>query len=359
MFALNDFNYHLPEHLIAQTPARQRDHSRLLVLNRADGAVSHGIFADVAELLNPSDLLVINDTRVMPARLFGKKETGGNIEVLIIGFSDRQGPLVSGKPVVCECLVRTSRAPKPGMRLDFGPDLKAVVMEAFEKTFSIAFMCEQPFETVLDRIGKMPLPPYIRRSRGDDGLLNDNSGDDHRAYQTVYAAQTGAVAAPTAGLHFTWPLLKRLEQKGIEIATITLHVGYGTFAPVKAEDIRDHRIHTESYFISPETADAINMARRSGRRIIAVGTTTVRTLEYAAGRNGMVAAGGGECDLFIYPGYEFNMVDAMITNFHLPKSTLLMLVSAFAGRERILNAYQQAIENQYRFYSYGDAMLII
>ena len=358
MFALNDFNYHLPEHLIAQTPAQQRARSRLLVLNRSDGAVSHGIFADVEHLLTPSDLLVINDTRVMPARLFGRKETGGKIEVLIIDFSDRQGHSVSGKPVVCECLVRASKAPKPGMHLDFGPDLKAVVMDAFEKTFAIAFICEQPFETALDRIGKMPLPPYIRRSRGKDGLLNETSGDDHRSYQTVYAAQTGAVAAPTAGLHFTWELLKRLEQKGIEIATITLHVGYGTFAPVKVEDIRDHRIHTESYFITPETANAINAARQSGRRVIAVGTTTVRTLEYAARSNGAVAAGGGDCDLFIYSDYAFNIVDAMITNFHLPKSTLLMLVSAFAGRERIFNAYQEAIENQYRFYSYGDAMLI-
>ncbi len=358
MFALNDFDYHLPEHLIAQTPVQQRDRSRLLVLNRSDGAVSHGIFTDVEHFFTPSDLLVINDTRVMPARLFGQKETGGKIEVLILAFSERQESFIPVKRVVCECLVRASKAPKPGMRLDFGPDLKAVVIDAFEKTFSIAFICEQPFENVLDRIGKMPLPPYIRRSRRKDGLLNEDSDDDHTAYQTVYAARTGAVAAPTAGLHFTWELLERLKQKGIEIATITLHVGYGTFAPVKVEDIRDHRIHTERYFISPETADAINAARTSGRRIIAVGTTTVRTLEYAADRNGLVAAGAGECDLFIYPGYEFNIIDAMITNFHLPKSTLLMLVSAFAGRERILNAYQEAIENQYRFYSYGDAMLI-
>lgn len=357
MFALKDFDYHLPEHLIAQAPAQQRDRSRLMVLNRTSGEIFHHTFGDLENLLKPSDLLVINDTRVMPARLFGRKETGGKIEVLIIDLPSRRRQSASGEQVVCECLVRASKAPKPGTRLDFGPDLKAVVIDVFERTFSVEFASEQPFETVLDRIGKMPLPPYIRRPHPQDGPANDPC-DDRTAYQTVYAARNGAAAAPTAGLHFTLELLERLRQKQIDIAAITLHVGYGTFAPVKVEDIREHRIHTEHYFISPETAEAVNAARAEGRRIIAVGTTTVRTLEYAARQNRIVAAGSGDCDLFIYPGYKFLIVDAMITNFHLPCSTLLMLVSAFAGRDRILNAYNAAIENQYRFYSYGDAMLI-
>lgn len=357
MFALKDFDYHLPEHLIAQAPARQRDRSRLLALNRTSGEISHHMFSDLENLLTPSDLLVINDTRVMPARIFGRKESGGKIEVLIIDFPSRHQESDASEQVIYECLVRASKAPKTGAKLDFGPDLKAVVRDVFERTFSIEFFSEQPFETVLDRIGKMPLPPYIRRSQAQDDPENDPC-DDRSAYQTVYAARTGAAAAPTAGLHFTHELLERLRQKQVGIAAITLHVGYGTFAPVKVEDIRKHQIHTEHYFISPETADAVNAARAAGRRIIAVGTTTVRTLEYAASRNGVVAAGNGDCDLFIYPGYAFKIVDAMITNFHLPKSTLLMLVSAFAGRERILGAYNAAIENQYRFYSYGDAMLI-
>lgn len=357
MFALNDFDYLLPEHLIAQAPAQQRDRSRLLALNRSSGDISHQMFSDLENLLNPFDLLVINDTRVMPARLFGRKETGGKIEVLIIDFPSRRRQSASGEQVECECLVRASKALKPGAKLDFGPDLKAVVIAVLERTFSIEFTSEQPFESVLERIGKMPLPPYIRRSQAQDGPKNDPC-DDRGAYQTVYAAKTGAAAAPTAGLHFTHELLERLRQKQVGIAAVTLHVGYGTFAPVKVEDIREHQIHTEHYFISPETADAINSARIEGRRIIAVGTTTVRTLEYAARRNGAVTAGSGDCDLFIYPGYEFKIVDAMITNFHLPRSTLLMLVSAFVGRERIQNAYNAAIENQYRFYSYGDAMLI-
>jgi len=357
MFALKNFDYHLPEHLIAQAPAQQRDRSRLMVLNRTSGAISHHMFSDLEKLLNPFDLLVINNTRVVPARLFGRKESGGKIEVLIIDFPGLRRQSAAGEQVVCECLVRASKAPKTGTKLDFGPDLKAVVADVFERTFSIAFMCEQPFETVLNRIGEMPLPPYIRRSHLNDHPGNDPC-DDRNAYQTVYAVCNGAVAAPTAGLHFTPALLERLRQKQVDIAAITLHVGYGTFMPVKAEDIRNHRIHTESFSITPETAEAVNTARADGRRIIAVGTTTVRTLEYAARQNKIVADGSGACDLFIYPGYEFKIVDAMITNFHLPCSTLLMLVSAFAGRDRIFNAYNAAIANQYRFYSYGDAMLI-
>lgn len=357
MFALKDFDYHLPEHLIAQAPAQQRDRSRLMVLSRTSGAISHHMFSDLENLLNPSDLLVINDTRVIPARLFGRKETGGKIEVLIIDFPGRRRPSASGEEVVCECLVRASKAPKPGAKLDFGSDLKGIVTDVFEQTFSIAFMCEQPFEAVLDRIGEMPLPPYIRRPHLKDHPA-DGPCEDRDAYQTVYAVSRGAVAAPTAGLHFTPALMERMRKKQINIAAITLHVGYGTFMPVKAVDIRDHRIHTEYFSITPETAAIVNKARADGRRIIAVGTTTVRTLEYAARQTGSLGAGSGACDLFIYPGYEFKIVDAMITNFHLPRSTLLMLVSAFAGRKCILSAYQTAVENKYRFYSYGDAMLI-
>ncbi len=357
MFALKDFDYHLPEHLVAQNPSRQRDRSRLLVMDRADGTITHHLFSDLEHILNPSDLLVINDTRVIPARLFGRKETGGKIEVLIIDLPGRRLQTASGESVICECLVRAAKAPRRGTRLDFGRDLNAVVADVSERTFFIQFNCEQPFETILERIGVMPLPPYIQRPHPQEGPANDPC-EDRADYQTVYAAHSGAVAAPTAGLHFTLDLLERLRQKQIQIAAITLHVGYGTFAPVKVKDIREHRIHTEHYFIIPETAEAVNAARDAGRRIIAVGTTTVRTLEYACRKDGNVAAGGGDCDLFIYPGYEFKIVDAMITNFHLPRSTLLMLVSAFAGRDRILDAYRAAILNQYRFYSYGDAMLI-
>ena len=354
MFSLSDYDYHLPEHLIAQTPAANRDQSRLLCLNRATGAVSHHIFLNIADMLNPSDLLVINNTRVIPARLFGHKESGGKIELLLIDYANPRQHSDSGGKLIYECLVKTSKSPKPGTRISFGPDLQAVVTDAHERTFSIEFSSRKPFDELLEQIGQVPLPPYIHRDQPNASSLNDR-----KSYQTVYAARKGAVAAPTAGLHFTESLLEQIRQKGIEIVEITLHVGYGTFMPVKVSDIREHQIHSEYYTISADAAEIITRAKIQRRRVVAVGTTSVRTIEFAANSKGGLAAGSGQCDLFIYPGYKFKIVDAMITNFHLPKSTLLMLVSAFAGRENILNAYHAAISENYRFYSYGDAMFIV
>jgi S-adenosylmethionine:tRNA ribosyltransferase-isomerase len=353
MFSISDYDYHLPEHLIAQTPASQRDQSRLLHLNRKTGAVTHHLFSDIIDFLHPSDLLVINNTRVIPGRLIGLKESGGKVEVLIIDYARQNQNTGSGGELTYECLIKASKAPKPESKLFFGPDLEAIVTAVHERTFSVKFICQKPFAQILDQIGEVPLPPYIHRDRPGCSFLNDR-----QTYQTVYASQKGAVAAPTAGLHFSDTLLEQIRQKRVELIEITLHVGYGTFMPVRVNDIREHQIHSEYYTISKEAADKISAAKVQGRKVVAVGTTTVRTLEFAAGINGTVVSGSGNCDLFIYPGYEFKVVDAMITNFHLPKSTLLMLVSAFAGRENILAAYAEAIEKKYRFYSYGDAMFI-
>ena len=348
MYSLADYDYELPEDLIAQAPVRQRDHSRLLHLNRKNGAISHHRFAEITAMLAPSDVLVINDTEVIPARLYGKKITGGKVEVLIVNYPEATAD-ASGGRFSCECLIRASKAPKPGTELDFGPELSAVVKEFQNNKFLVEFTAETAFEKILDSQGEVPLPPYIRRP---------GTETDRHTYQTVYAASKGAVAAPTAGFHFTESLLDGLHQKGIEIAAITLHVSYGTFMPVRVQDIRNHEMHSENYSISKDTASVINRAKAEGRRIVAVGTTSVRTLEYAADESGRIHPHNGTCDLFIYPGYPFKTVDAMITNFHLPRSTLLMLVSAFAGRAHIFSAYQEAVRRRYRFYSYGDAMLI-
>jgi S-adenosylmethionine:tRNA ribosyltransferase-isomerase len=344
MYSLNDYDYALPEKLIAQQPAARRDQSRLLRLSRATGQVAHGRFGDFVEMLSAGDVLVRNNTRVIPGRLLGRKETGGQVEALILDFA--QGAARK----VFTCLVKASKRPRIGARLVFDAGLTATVTALQERTCSLAFEGPADFEQVLERIGHVPLPPYIRR--GDTVA-------DQSTYQTVYASQKGAIAAPTAGLHFTPELLAGLEARGVAIADVTLHVGYGTFLPVEAEDIRDHRMHAEWFSLSAETAEAVNRARRSGSRVVAVGTTCVRTLEYCADDQGRLSARSGECDLFIYPGYSYKIVDAMITNFHLPKSTLLMLVSAFAGRENVLAAYADAVRMGYRFYSYGDAMLII
>lgn len=353
MFSLSDYDYHLPEHLIAQAPAFARDQSRLLCLNRATGGMTHHLFSDIIDILTPSDLLVTNNTKVIPARLHGRKESGGKIELLLIDYANpRQHPNSAGN-LEYECLIKASKSPRPGARLDFGPDLQAVVTGVHDRTFSIEFISEKPFDDILDQIGEVPLPPYIHRNQTNSSALKDRE-----SYQTIYAANKGAVAAPTAGLHFTKSLLEKIRHNGIEIVEITLHVGYGTFMPVKVSDIREHRIHSEYYTISDDAAEIITKAKAQRRRVVAVGTTSVRTLEFAAQRHGAVTAGSGNCDLFIFPGYQFNIVDAMITNFHLPKSTLLMLVSAFAGTENILNAYNEAIKEKYRFYSYGDAMII-
>jgi S-adenosylmethionine:tRNA ribosyltransferase-isomerase len=349
MFLLKDYDYHLPEALIAQRPVTRRDHSRLLFLNRKTGEVSHYRFRDILDLLNPSDVLVVNNTEVIPARLLGQKETGGKAEVLILDYPGCRKSRIDNGECVCRCLIKTSKRPKDGTTLVFNQKLKAKVINCNAGIYSVKFSYKGNFDHIIDRIGRVPLPPYIKR--------NDDK-KDRTFYQTVYASKKGAVAAPTAGLHFSVSLLERFKGKGVKVVAITLHVGYGTFLPVRVSDIRDHRIHSEWYSISKETADMINESKKAGHRIVAVGTTAVRTLEYASKENGIVVQGKGNCDLFIYPGYRFQTVDAMLTNFHLPKSTLLMLVSAFSTRENVLNAYKAAIEEQYRFFSYGDAMLI-
>lgn len=338
---LADFDFALPAELIAQTPARPRDAARLLVLNRATGELTHRVFRDLPDLLQPSDVLVLNDTKVLPARLRARRPTGAPVEVLLLRP-------VSG--AMWEALVRPGRRIRQGTRLVFAPgELEGVVGERTAMgTRMIALEHAGELRAVLDRRGEMPTPPYITR-RLEDPL----------DYQTVYARAEGAVAAPTAGLHFTPPLLAEIVRRGIAVAYLTLHVGLGTFRPVKVEDITRHRMDAEAYEIAAPAAAVINGARQRGGRIVAVGTTCVRTLESTAEDGGTVRAGSGSTSLFITPGYRFRTVGALVTNFHLPKSTLLMLASAFAGRERLLAAYAEAIRERYRFYSFGDAMLMI
>ena len=354
MYALTDYNYDLPEALIAQKPADCRDGSNLMVLDRHSGKLVHHRFDELGQFLVPGDVMVINNTAVIPAKLVGRKDSGGKAEVLVCNFSANGNPRIPQNRRVYECLVKAAKPLKPGSSLYFDEGLTAKVMERCNGTYFIQFNTQADFEALLDRIGRVPLPPYIRRSPKLAPPC-----DDRAAYQTVYASEKGAIAAPTAGLHFTDGLLEKLKASGIVIVSLTLHVGYGTFLPVRARDIRSHRMHAESYSIPAQTADTINSARKAGQRVVAVGTTSVRTLEYASDSAGYVRAESGRCDLFIYQGYRFKVVDAIITNFHLPQSTLLMLVSAFAGRENVLNAYQEAIKRKYRFYSYGDAMLIL
>jgi S-adenosylmethionine:tRNA ribosyltransferase-isomerase len=348
MHSLTDYDYKLSAELIAQKPADRRDQSRLLRLERASGAISHHRFDAIEGFLCAGDVLVVNDTAVVKARLLGRKESGGKVEVLLMDYAggSRQG---GPSRFTCECLVKSSKPSRPGTRLLFENGLSGRIIAAGGGTCRVEFSGDGDFDAALDRVGHVPLPPYIRRA---------DLPADRSAYQTVYAAVRGAVAAPTAGLHFTPGLLSRLRAKGVVIVPITLHVGYGTFAPVRVEDIREHRMHAERFTLPAATAAAVNAVRDRGKRVVAVGTTAVRTLEFAADEAGSVGAGGGYCDLFIYPGFRFKVVEAMITNFHLPQSTLLMLVSAFAGRENILNAYREAVRQRYRFYSYGDAMLI-
>jgi S-adenosylmethionine:tRNA ribosyltransferase-isomerase len=348
MYSLTDYDYQLPPELIAQQPAERRDRSRLLKLDRTTGAVSHHRFDELTRFLSAGDVLAVNDTAVIKARLLGRKESGGRVEVFLLDYAGGSRPGGPGR-FTCECLVKSSKPARVGTRLFFDPGLNATIIGEDNGIHRIAFSGDEEFDAVLDRLGHVPLPPYIRR--GD-------APADRTAYQTVYAAVRGAVAAPPAGLHFTPELLQNLQSRGVVIVPVTLHVGYGTFAPVRAADIRGHRMHPERFAIPAAAAAAVRAARRNGKRVVAVGSTTVRTLESAADAAGTVAAASGWCDLFIYPGFRFKAVDAMITNFHLPKSTLLMLVSAFAGRESILNAYREAVAARYRFYSYGDAMLI-
>ncbi|NLY51874.1 MAG: tRNA preQ1(34) S-adenosylmethionine ribosyltransferase-isomerase QueA, partial [Firmicutes bacterium] len=326
-----DFDYHLPEELIAQEPVEPRDASRLLVVHRQTGELEHRIFRDIVDYLRPSDVLVINDTKVIPARLFGSKRgTGGQVELLLIKRMSQD---------VWEALVRPGRRVRPGTWLEFGDGrLTAEVKEVTPAGGRIIrFVYDGVFEAVLDELGQMPLPPYIHKELADKDR-----------YQTVYAKEEGSAAAPTAGLHFTPALLQKIAEKGVAICSITLHVGLGTFRPVKVDDVADHRMHAEYYSISQEAAAAIAKAKEAGGRVIAVGTTTTRTLEAAALKHGRVTADSGWTDIFIFPGFEFRVVDALITNFHLPRSTLLMLVSAMAGKDLIFQAYQAAIESRYR-----------
>lgn len=339
---LHDFYFDLPEELIAQDPLEDRSSSRMLVLDKKTGERQHKIFKDVIDYLNQGDCLVLNNTRVLPARLIGAKEgTGAKIEVLLLKRKQDN---------VWETLVKPGKKARPGARIVFGDNLLVgeVIDVVEEGNRLIRFEYEGIFEEVLDQLGEMPLPPYITHQL-----------KDKERYQTVYAKHNGSAAAPTAGLHFTKELLKKIQEKGIKIANVTLHVGLGTFRPVKVENILDHHMHSEFYSIEEEDAKCINDTKQAGGRIISVGTTSTRTLESVADENGMVRAGSGWTEIFIYPGYQFKVIDGLITNFHLPESTLLMLVSALAGREHILEAYQEAVKERYRFFSFGDAMLII
>lgn len=339
---LSDFNYDLPQELIAQDPLLKRSDSRLMVLNRKTDEISHRHFSDVIEYLNPGDCLVINDTKVIPARLIGVKEdTGASIEVLLLKRHDDK---------VWETLVKPGKKARVGARISFGEGklIGEVVDIVEEGNRLIRFEYEGIFEEVLDELGQMPLPPYITHRL-----------EDKDRYQTVYATHTGSAAAPTAGLHFTNELLAQIEEKGVRIARVTLHVGLGTFRPVKVDNILEHHMHSEFYVIEEDAAAMINQTKEHGGKIVSVGTTSTRTLETAADENGHVKACSGWTDIFIYPGYKFKVVDRLITNFHLPESTLLMLVSALYDREKILAAYKVAVEEKYRFFSFGDAMLIL
>ncbi|MEJ5366197.1 MAG: tRNA preQ1(34) S-adenosylmethionine ribosyltransferase-isomerase QueA [Desulfosoma sp.] len=349
-YRLEDYDYELPEHLVAQTPSTDRDRCALMVLHRLSGTVEHRRFCDLPFYLRSGDVLVLNDTRVVPARLVGRKETGGRAEVLVLDPYKRPE---EGRQAGYRCLVKSSKPPKEGTRLILEGDVTATVLTRAEDGQAMILFDHDDLLKMLEHKGRVPLPPYIRRQS------HREREEDRFDYQTVYAREPGAVAAPTAGLHFTRELLRALEEMGVDVVRITLHVGFGTFAPVRTEDIREHVMHSEAVRVTDDAAQRIRDAKREGRRIIAVGTTVVRTLEWAATRYGEVREVSGLCDHYIYPGYAFRVVDAMITNFHLPKTSLLLLVSAFAGRERILAAYREAVRKEYRFFSYGDAMLIV
>ena len=337
----SDFYYDLPEELIAQDPLEDRSSSRMLVLNKVTGEWEHRVFKDIIDYLNPGDCLVINDTKVIPARLIGvKPDTGAKIEVLLLKRKEKD---------VWEALVRPGRKLRPGAKVSFGEGLLTgeILEIAEEGNRLIKFHYDGIFEEILDQLGQMPLPPYIKHQL-----------KERERYNTVYAVHEGSAAAPTAGLHFTPELVEQIEKKGIDIARITLHVGLGTFRPVKADEIEDHHMHSEYYEISEEAAQKVNATKERGGRVICVGTTSCRTVESAADENGRLKACSGWTEIFIYPGYKFKILDGLITNFHLPESTLVMLVSALAGREHILAAYEEAVKERYRFFSFGDAMFI-
>ena len=338
----SDFNYELPQELIAQDPLEDRSSSRLLHLDRGTGEISHGTFRDILGYLRAGDCLVINDTTVIPARLFGHKEdTGAVIELLLLKRREND---------IWETLVKPGKKAKIGTKLVFGDGiLKGEILDVVDEgNRLIQFHYQGIFEEILDQLGEMPLPPYITHKL-----------QDKNRYQTVYAKHEGSAAAPTAGLHFTPELLEQVKAAGVEIAHVTLHVGLGTFRPVKVEDVSNHHMHSEFYVVEEEQAQLINRAKASGNRVICVGTTSCRTLESATDEDGILRAGRGWTDIFIYPGYRFKMMDGLVTNFHLPESTLLMLVSAFAGKEKVMAAYEEAVEERYRFFSFGDAMIIL
>ena len=338
---LEEFNYNLPEELIAQVPIQKRDESRLMVVDRKKRTIENKVFKDIIDYLEPGDCLVRNNTKVIPARLYGKKDTGANVEFVLLKQIDGD---------IWESIVRPGNKLKPGAKVIFGDGLlKAEILEVLEDgTRKVKFEYKGIFNEILDKIGLMPLPPYIHES------LKEND-----RYQTVYAKYEGSAAAPTAGLHFTPELLKKIEEKGIKIANVTLHVGIGTFRPVKEENIEEHKMHTEHFYIKQEDVDKINETKKNGKKVIAVGTTSCRVLETVADENtGLVRKIEADTGIYIYPGYKFKCIDGLITNFHLPKSTLLMLVSALADRELILEAYSKAVEEKYRFFSFGDAMFI-
>lgn len=337
----SDFNYQLPEELIAQTPLERRDGSRLIVLNRETGEIQHKHFYDVIDYLNPGDCLVMNDSRVLPARLMGHRPTGGVVEVLLLRDLGNK---------CWECLCKPGRKMQVGNEVIFGDgELTAVVREVREDGNRVVeFRYEGIFLEVLERLGKMPLPPYIKEEL-----------QDQERYQTVYSKEAGSAAAPTAGLHFTKELLEKIREKGVNEAFVTLHVGLGTFRPVKAEEVTEHHMHSELCMMNAETAKMLNETKRNGGRVICVGTTSCRTLESLVNDDGTFEAKSKWTDIFIYPGYTFKAMDGLITNFHLPESTLVMLVSAFAGREHVLNAYEEAVKQRYRFFSFGDAMFIV
>ena len=342
MMHLDEFDFDLPQELIAQDPLEDRAGSRLLVLDKETGGVEHRMFRDILSFLHPGDCLVINDTKVIPARLMGNKVgTEAGIEVLLLKRREND---------VWETLVKPGKKARVGAEISFGDGIltgKVIGVEE-EGNRLIQFSYEGIFEEILDQLGQMPLPPYITHEL-----------KDKNRYQTVYARHEGSAAAPTAGLHFTTELLEQIERAGVSIAHVTLHVGLGTFRPVKVDNILEHHMHSEFYRIEQEEADKINAAKAGGGKVIAVGTTSCRTLESAADENGLLKSGSGWTDIFIYPGYQFKILDALITNFHLPKSTLIMLVSALAGRENVLHAYEEAVQERYRFFSFGDAMLIV
>lgn len=337
----SDFYYDLPQELIAQDPLEDRSSSRLLHLSMKDGSVEHRHFTDILDYLKEGDCLVVNDTRVIPARLYGhKEETGALIEILLLKRKEND---------IWECLVKPGKKARPGAKIVFGDGiLKGEIIDVVEEgNRLIQFQYEGIFEEILDQLGEMPLPPYITHKL-----------EDKNRYQTVYAKNDGSAAAPTAGLHFTQELLQKVQEKGVKIAHVTLHVGLGTFRPVKVDDVENHHMHSEFYVVEENQAKLINDTKKQGGRVISVGTTSCRTLESATGEDGVLRAGSGWTEIFIYPGYQFKMIDGLITNFHLPESTLMMLVSALAGKDRIMAAYEEAVKERYRFFSFGDAMFI-